>query len=135
DGVPGWATLESLHQRFGDEASGLEVLACDFDRKQVAWTSVRSVFRHRFTGKMLTTSQKWGAVETTPNHSIYDRSGQAFYPEERREVMAVRRLEDTFAPDVVNALDVLEGIPGFVRDEVAVTARGGRMTRPCPAGW
>ena len=34
----------------------------------------------------LPTDQKWGVVETTPNHSIYGRGGATFYPEERAEV-------------------------------------------------
>ncbi len=63
-------------------------------RGQTAWTPVRAVFRHRFSGKLLTTSQKWGVVETTPNHSIYDRAGQKFYPDEKHEIMAVRGLAD-----------------------------------------
>jgi serine protein kinase len=136
DGQPGWATLEKLHDRFAGDASGLEVLAHDFATGKTTWTPVRQVFRHRFTGRMLTTSQKWGAVETTPNHSIYDRSGQAFYPDDRHEIMAVRGLPELFAPiDGVEVIDVLEGVAGFVRDKVAVTSRGGRMTRPCPEGW
>ena len=97
---------------------------------------MRSLFRHRFTGKMLTTSQKWGVVETTPNHSIFDRHGKKFYPEERREIMALRHLPEMFAPACgLEAINALEGIAGFVRDEVRVTASGGKMTRPCREGW
>ena len=100
--VAGWTTLEKLYERFVDDPSGLEVLAHDFETGETAWTPVRSLFRHRFTGKLLTTSQKWGAVETTPNHSIYDRNGEMFYPEDRREVMAVRGLPDVFAPEMAS---------------------------------
>ncbi len=136
DGAPGWTTLERLHERFVGNPSGLEVLAHDFATNRTAWTPVRGLFRHRFTGNLLTTSQKWGVVETTPNHSIYDRNGEMFYPEERREVMAVRGLADAFAPAPgVEVIDVLEGVPGFVREEARVTARGGKMTRPCREGW
>jgi len=83
---------------------------------------------------MLTTAQKWGAVETTPNHSIVGRDGEPFFPGERREVMAVRSLNssESVSTDVV---DVLVGIPGFVREEVAVTSAGGKLTKPCRAGW
>ena len=93
DGVPGWTTLERLHERFAGDTDGLEVLSYDFDTKRTCWTPVRSIFRHRFNGNVLTTSQKWGVVETTPNHSIFDRNGEKFYPEERREIMAVRTLD------------------------------------------
>ena len=56
---------------------------------------------------MMTTSQKWGAVETTPNHSVYARDGQTFYPHERREVMAVRALEPAARLAIMNALSDL----------------------------
>src|SRR5260221_1088371 len=52
DGTPGWATLEQLHDRFAEGSEGLEALAYDFETKRVACTPVRSVFRHRLTGKM-----------------------------------------------------------------------------------
>src|SRR5205085_11099487 len=128
--VPGWTTLEGLHERFAGDASGLEVLAYDFAAGQARWTPVKSVFRHQFTGQMLTTSQKWGVVETTPNHSIYDREGNTFYPDDKKEVMAVRAMDAVFA-DPLATVDVIEGIPGFVREECAVTATGGAMTKPC----
>ncbi len=136
DGVAGWTTMEQLYERFVGEPSGLEVLSYDFDAKRTAWTPVRSLLRHRFTGKLLTTSQKWGAVETTPNHSIFDRNGEKFYPEERREIMAVRGLGELFAPESwLETIDALEGVPGFVRDVVRVTSVGGVMTRPCRDDW
>ncbi len=110
------------------------MLAHDFATQRTAWTPVRGLFRHRFTGELLTTSQKWGVVETTPNHSIYDRNGEMFYPTERREVMAVRALDAEFA-DPTAVVDLVEGIEGFVREDACVTASGGVMTRPCRPGW
>ncbi len=133
-GVPGWATLEQLHERFVDDTEGLEILAHDFDRGRTDWNPVQRLFRHRFTGAMQVTSQKWGAVETTPNHSIYNRVGQTFYPHERNEVMAVRALEGALG-DPLATIDICAGVPGFVCEEVARTAAGGVMTRCCAAGW
>src|SRR5206468_2453327 len=52
-GRPGWLTLEALHERFVEDTSGLEVLAHDFATGKTAWTPVRGLFRHRFTGKLL----------------------------------------------------------------------------------
>jgi serine protein kinase len=135
-GVPAWFTLESLYARFADDPSDLKVLAYDFDAGRSAWTPVKSVFRHRFTGNLLTTSQKWGVVETTPNHSIYDRSGRVFYPEEPREVMAVRRFDvPLHTKRKRNTIDIVDGLQGFVREEARVTSQGGKMTKPCPLGW
>src|SRR5262245_61675371 len=98
DDTVGWSTLEGLHARFGEDATGLEVVAFDLDTSETKWTPVKSVFRHKFSGPMHTTSQKWGVVETTPNHSIYDREGKVFYPEDRHEVLAVREAPALFAP-------------------------------------
>src|SRR5881396_1244587 len=133
-GAAGWTTMEQLYDRFKDACEGLEVLAHDFDTGRTRWTPVRSVLRHRFTGEMLTSDQKWGIVETTPNHSIYDRSGQTFYPEERHEILAVRALQE-FGRQGARVVDALEIVPGFVRSDVAVAAGGGRMTRPARTGW
>jgi len=96
---------------------------------------VRSIFRHRFSGDMLTTSQKWGVVETTPNHAIYDRDGHVFYPEDRHEILAVRRFDEPFVAESVRAIDVVAGIEGFVTHEVRLAVGGGPMTRPARPGW
>ncbi|MBI4553725.1 MAG: serine/threonine protein kinase, partial [Candidatus Latescibacteria bacterium] len=136
EGTPGWTTLAQLYERFAHDASGLEILAYDFDDGRACWTPVRSLFRHRFTGNLLTTAQKWGAVETTPNHSIYGRDGQPFYPEDRHEIMAVRHADDLFGPvEDMSEVAVVAGIDGFVQDDVHMAAGGGRMTRPCQPGW
>src|SRR5438045_8967768 len=39
--VPGWTTLERLHERFADDPTGLEVMSYDFDEKRNVWTKVR----------------------------------------------------------------------------------------------
>jgi serine protein kinase len=133
-GVVGWTTMEQLHERFSASCQGVEVLAHDFEANATRWTRVRSVFRHRFTGEMLTTDQQWGVVETTPNHSIYDRSGATFFPEDRREVLAARRIE-AFVPAGALVIDVTGAIPGFVTCETRIAAGGGPMTRPSRPGW
>jgi serine protein kinase len=134
EGQVGWTTLAGLHEQFADDASGLEVLAHDFVTERTDWTPVRSVFRHRFTGNLVTTVQKWGAVETTPNHSLYNRAGQPFYPTQPQEVQAVRALDAPFV-DAVNAIDITDGIAGFVGATARVTTAGGPMTKRCRLGW
>ena len=117
-----WSTLESLHDEFAESTTGLEVLAYNFETQRARWTPVKSVFRHHFTGDMYTSSQKWGAVETTPNHSIYDRAGNTFYPEERHELMALRHFDAAFEPETaLEPIDVIAGIEGFIRDDVRTT--------------
>jgi serine protein kinase len=135
DGRTGWTTLEGLHERFGADAAGLEVLAWDFAAGAGRWTPVRRVLRHRFAGEFLTTSQKWGVVETTPNHSLLDRAGEPCFPEEEREAMAVRAGAAPFSSPPGEVVDALEGVPGFVLAGAAVTSAGGPMTRPARPGW
>ncbi|MFD3166651.1 serine/threonine protein kinase [Herpetosiphon sp. NSE202] len=137
NGVPGWTTLEQLCARFNADSSGLEVLAFDFNRAATTWTPVKTIFRHRFSGNMLTTSQKWGVVETTPNHSIYSRSGQTFFPEEGLELAAVRWLDDVWIKPEAQwqPIDVIQHIDGFIRDDVVRFANGGKLTKPCQPGW
>ncbi len=140
DGQPGWATLEQLHERFHGHEAGLEVLARDLDHGLTRWTPVKSVFRHKFSGKMLTTSQKWGCVETTPNHSIYNRQGHTFYPEEnihedRHEIMAIRHLHDPFGTRTSGKINVTDGIEGLLDHTAQETSCGSRITKPCAPGW
>jgi serine protein kinase len=133
-GAIGWATMADLYAQRHTDCAGLEVLAHDFEAGGTRWTPVRSLLRHRFTGELLTTDQKWGVVETTPNHSIYGRGGATFYPEQRGEIMAARTLP-AFAPERALVVDALAGVPGFVRSDVRVAVGGGPMTRPCRPGW
>ena len=133
-GRTGWARMEELFERFSGDASGLQVLAQDFERGEARWTPVRRLLRHRFTGEMVTTDQKWGAVETTPNHSIYGRDGRTFYPEEGRELLAMRRLP-SFAEEAPFVVDALVDVAGFVRSDTRLVSGGGRMTSPARSGW
>lgn len=131
----GWTTLEEVYERFGERPEGLEVLAYDPEEKEARWTEVLGLYRHPFHGELLTSVQKWGVVETTPNHSIYDREGRVFYPEEGREMLALRRLPTPLVPPP-RVVEVAEGAPGFVQDEeltLAVAAR--RLVRGAPPGY
>ncbi|NJO07522.1 MAG: serine/threonine protein kinase, partial [Chloroflexaceae bacterium] len=131
-----WTNLEHLYTRFVENPAGLEVLAYDFARNETQWTPVKSLFRHRFTGDLLTTSQKWGVVETTPNHSIYGRDGEPFYPEDQREIMAVRTTGDTLLPSApIGTIDISTGIDGLLTSSAISTSNGSKLTRPAAEGW
>ena len=142
DGVPRWSTLGRMFADFEGlddvDAGRVEVLAHDFAAERTAWTPVRRLLRHRFSGRMLASSQKWGVVETTPSHSIYGRDGHVFLPDEPREMMAVRSLQVPMVEGAAEALemvDALEGVAGFVRSTARVAAGGGSLTRPCEDRW
>jgi serine protein kinase len=115
-----WTTLDNLYEEFHDDVKGLQVLAHDFEKKQTTWTPVREITRHRWDGRLVKTRQRWGEVETTPNHALFDRSGNLFMPEDCKEVMAVRQLSEIRNG---NCVDLLKVMPkGFFCD------RAGSMT-------
>lgn len=90
DGRLHWATFEKFYEKFKDKPEGISVLAHNFENNKTNWTPIVEITRHKWTGEMVRTIQKWGVVETTPNHAIYGRDGKLFYPESKQEVMAVR---------------------------------------------
>ncbi|MBS1251857.1 MAG: hypothetical protein MAG451_00891 [Anaerolineales bacterium] len=108
-----WATLAELYERYVGCPEGVQVLSVRVETGAVEWTPVRALHRHRFSGQMLQTSQKWGVVETTPNHSIYDRDLKPFYPEERHEVLALRELP----PVSLEEAELHLSIPGTINDD------------------
>lgn len=130
-----WSTLEDLHHSFEHTSEGLEVLAYNFAAQRVSWTPVKRVFRHRFSGDLYTSSQKWGVVETTPNHSIYDRTGQTFYPEERHELMALRRFDTAFETEPDQVVNLAEGLGGLLDHTARQLADGSPLIKPPPSGW
>ncbi|RTH98294.1 serine/threonine protein kinase, partial [Thermus scotoductus] len=123
-GKPGWTTLEGLYEHFGERPKGLEVLAYDPERKEARWTRVLGLYRHPFFGELLTSAQKWGVVETTPNHSLYDREGRVFYPEEGREMLGLRKLPPLAPPP--QTVNVVGGVPGFAMEEELAPAIAAR---------
>lgn len=106
-GEIGWKTFEQFYSQFGADATGLEVLAFDFENKTVKWEPVIEVTRHKWSGRLVTTDQKWGSVETTPNHSIYNRDGKTFYPDDKNEVMAIRNIPWCQSEELVNIKPLL----------------------------
>jgi len=73
----------------------IEVIAVNTKTKKPEWTKVKSFHKHPFTGNLIKTIQNNGVVETTWNHSIYSTDYEWFYPEEKKDVWAVRNLPPT----------------------------------------
>ncbi len=86
--------VEPIENLYDKDAATIRVLAMDLATRQPQWVPIRGVFRHKFSGKLVTSVQKWGVVTTTPNHSIYDVQGKPFYPHEKHEMLAVRQLPE-----------------------------------------
>ncbi|MDQ3248401.1 MAG: serine/threonine protein kinase, partial [Chloroflexota bacterium] len=132
DGQLRWATMTELYTAYVATPAALQVMSVNVTTGATEWTPVKALFRHPFSGEVLQTSQKWGVVETTPNHSIYDRNLQPFYPEDCHEVLALRQLPPLPAPLQRFTLE----IPGVVDtlDQRIYTAQlqsgWGRIAQP-----
>ena len=127
NGRIGWDKFEVFYDKFCNDASGLEVIAHDFDKGETIWTPVVEVTRHKWTGRVITTDQKWGSVETTPNHSIYNRDGNTFYPDDKNEVMAVRSISSS---NMLEKVDISPLLGDLVVDADGALNEG--YTKPVP---
>ena len=56
------------------------------------WMPISQISRHKYKGKIAYLYQKWGEVETTPNHSIYDINFHLTSPETNPELLALRNI-------------------------------------------
>lgn len=76
--------------------SDIEVIAVNMNTKKPEWTKVKAFHKHPFTGNLVKTIQNNGVVETTWNHSIYSTDHKWFYPEEMKDVLAIRDIPPTY---------------------------------------
>ncbi|MBI5299343.1 MAG: serine/threonine protein kinase [Deltaproteobacteria bacterium] len=93
--------FEPIQNMVDKNSADIKVLAVDIKTHKPCWTDIKSVFRHKFTGEMMRSVQKWGVIDTTPNHSIYDADYKTFYPIEMREMLALRDAELPFVQEKI----------------------------------
>lgn len=56
------------------------------------WMPIKQISRHRYKGKLIKLSQKWGEIEVTPNHSIYDSNFNLTTPLKNPELLGLRNI-------------------------------------------
>jgi len=56
------------------------------------WMPINQISRHRYKGKLIKLSQKWGEIEVTPNHSIYDSDFNLTTPTGNPELLGLRNI-------------------------------------------
>ena len=56
------------------------------------WMPIKQISRHQYKGKIVRLLQKWGEVEATPNHSIYDIDFKLTTPTKNPELLGVRNI-------------------------------------------
>ncbi len=56
------------------------------------WEPIRQISRHKYKGKIVRLNQKWGEIEATPNHSIYDINFVLTTPKKNPELLGLRNI-------------------------------------------
>ncbi|KPJ69775.1 hypothetical protein AMJ44_02375 [candidate division WOR-1 bacterium DG_54_3] len=56
------------------------------------WMPIRQISRHKYKGKIVRLTQKWGEIEVTPNHSIYDCDFNLTTPLKNPEILGMRNI-------------------------------------------
>jgi len=100
-------TLEELFDKLSKdkrnkiiEINGIEVINLKFTNYKAIsykggigyWMPIKQISRHRYAGKIIKLSQKWGEIEVTPNHSIYDCDFNLASPVKNPELLPLRNI-------------------------------------------
>ena len=56
------------------------------------WMPIKAIARHKYKGKIIKLTQKWGIIEATPNHSIYSSSLELTSPTKNPELLVIRNI-------------------------------------------
>ena len=64
------------------DVSKLRVFSVNVETHEVELSEVKKVFSHKFDGEWIENHQDGDTITTTPNHSVYDKNYQTFYPGE-----------------------------------------------------
>jgi len=125
-----YSTIKKLKDK---NDTDIEVIAINLETMLPEWTRVKSFYSHPFIGNLVKTIQKNGIIETTYNHSVYSIDYKCFYPEEKKDVLALRQLPETaFYTDEFNLLTdntMIIDNDGYVRVKDIANYQGNGMFR------
>lgn len=79
DGVLDVLTISELSKL---DVTKLRVFSVNIETHEVELSEVRSVFSHEFKGEWVENHQNGDILTTTPNHSVYNKNYETFYPGE-----------------------------------------------------
>ena len=98
-------TLEELFKRASKEnkvryENSVEIIDLNHKNHKVLsykggicyWTPIRQISRHKYKNKLVRLRQKWGEIEVTPNHSIYDCNFNITTPQKNPELLCMRNI-------------------------------------------
>lgn len=80
--------------------NGTEVINMDSDQQRALtwkngfgqWKKIKQISRHKYSGKMINMRQKWGEIDVTPNHCIYNSNMDLVNPGADQELLSVRSI-------------------------------------------
>lgn len=82
---------------------------------QGTWCAIKQISRHKYKGKIARMTQKFGRIEVTPNHSIYDSQQRLCMPMENPQLLNIRKLNYHNDGKKRNCLKIKEF--GILKDE------------------
>lgn len=59
------------------------------------WRKIKQISRHKYNGKMIHMRQKWGEIDVTPNHCIYNSDMDLVKPGPDQELLSIRSIKRT----------------------------------------
>jgi dTDP-glucose 4,6-dehydratase len=94
------------------------------------WMPIRAITRHWYDGKIIKLNQKWGAIEATPNHSIYSANLELTNPEANPELLAVRGINEIRKKGGRTTNDLLKILAAYITEGNTTfnKANGGYIT-------
>jgi dTDP-glucose 4,6-dehydratase len=57
------------------------------------WKKIKQISRHWYSGNLINMRQKWGEIDVTPNHSIYNSDMELTTPNSDVELLSVRSIQ------------------------------------------
>jgi dTDP-glucose 4,6-dehydratase len=57
------------------------------------WKKIKQISRHKYNGKMVHMRQKWGEIDVTPNHCIYNSDMDLVNPSPDQELLSIRSIK------------------------------------------
>lgn len=81
--------------------NGTEVINMDSDQQRALtwkngfgqWKKIKQISRHKYNGKMIHMRQKWGEIDVTPNHCIYNSNMDLVNPSPEQELLSIRNIK------------------------------------------
>lgn len=84
--------IDGLDVEVIDLPHNKDTYALGYWNGQGTWFPIKQLSRHKFKGKIARMTQKFGRIEVTPNHSIYDVNQKLCTPEENPMLLNIRKM-------------------------------------------